>query len=148
MKTLAFVLLAATVMVSCKKSEDQPSPLTSPGVVAKIAGSQTDYGVPMAERQQSTGGTETIFISASTQDGKSIEISLSKDGGIAAGTYGKSNSAFIGVSDGTDFYETDNTVSVQVTAVDATHIVGFFSGTAGDGTTNKAVTEGKFYANF
>ena len=149
MKKLAFVLLAATVLVSCKKSEDdQVPPLTSPGVVAKVAGSSVDYGVPMAERQQSTGGTETIFVSAFTQSGNSIEISFSKDGGITTGTYGSANGAFIGISDGAGFYETGATVNIQVTAIDATHIVGFFSGTAGDGTTTKQVTEGKFYANF
>ena len=149
MKKLAFALLAATIMVSCKKSEDPaPTPLTSPGVVAKIAGSSIDYGVPMAERQQSTSGTETVFISAATMDGKSIQISLSKDGGISVGTYGITNSAVVGIGDQTDFYETDNTVNIQITAIDATHIVGFFSGTAGDGTTTKAITEGKFYANF
>ena len=148
MKKLAFVLLAATVMVSCKKSEDATPPLTSPGVVAKIAGSPVDYGVPTAERTQSTGGTETIFVWANTSDGKSIEISLSKDGGIAAGTYGSSSAAHIAVGDGPDFYQTAGTVSIQVTSIDANHIVGFFSGTASDGTANKAVTEGKFYANF
>jgi hypothetical protein len=150
MKKLAFVLLAATVLVSCKKSdkEDQVPPLTSPGVVAKVAGSSVDYGVPMAERQQSTSGTETVFLNASTQSGNSIDISFSKDGGITTGTYGISNGAFIGISDGVSFYESDATVNIQVTAVDATHIVGFFSATTGDGTTTKQVTEGKFYANF
>ena len=149
MKTLTFVLLAATVMVSCKKSEEtQTPPLTSPGVVAKIAGSSIDYGTPMAEREQSTSGTETIFVSAATMDGKSIQISLSKQGGIAAGSYGVSNSAVISISDGIDFYETGTTVNIQITAVDATHIVGFFSGTAENGTTNKTIADGKFYANF
>ena len=150
MKTLAFALLATVLMVSCNKSdkEDQIPPLTSPGVVAKIAGSSVDYGVPTAERQQSTSGTETVFISAANQSGNSIEISFSKDGGITTGTYGTANAAFIGISDGTNFYETGSTVNIQITAVDATHIVGFFSGTASDGTTTKQVTEGKFYANF
>lgn len=150
MKNLAFALLATILLVSCKKSDDEQKtpPLTSPGVVAKVAGSSVDYGVPTAERQQSTGGTETVFVSAFTQSGNSIEISFSKDGGITTGTYGTANAAFFGISDQAGFYESDATVNIQVTAIDATHIVGFFSGTVGDGTTTRQVTEGKFYANF
>jgi len=152
MKKLAFILMAATVMVGCKKSEiTEAPPLTSPGMIAKVGGTSIDYGTPMAEKQMSTGGTETVFISGFTTDGNSIEISLSKQGGITAGTYNATNAAFVGVSDGINSYGTANTVSIKITSFDATHIVGSFSGTAVDpngGTGTKSVTEGRFFANF
>ena len=152
MKKLAFVLLAATALVSCKKSDEvvQETPLTSPGMQAKVGGTAINYGVPTAEKQQSTSGTETVFISAFTTDGNSITLSLTKDGGITAGTYGAADGAVVGVSDPVNYYETENTVSIKITTVNATHIVGFFSGTGVDGATGatKAITEGKFYANF
>ena len=68
MKTLAFVLVAATLMISCKKSDDTAAdpPLTSPGMEAKLDGTPVNYGIPNTEKQQSTDGTETIFISAFT----------------------------------------------------------------------------------
>jgi hypothetical protein len=152
MKKLAFILMAATVMVGCKKSEiaDAP-PLTSPGMTAKVGGSSIDYGTPTAEKQMSTSGSETVFISGFSNDGNSIAISLSKQGGITAGTYGAANSAVIGIDDGTNSYGTANTVTIKITSFDATHIVGSFSGTAVDpnsGTNTKSITEGKFFANF
>lgn len=139
------------VIVSCKKSEIiDPPPLTSPGVTAKISGASIDYGVPTAEKQVSTDGTETIFISASTNDGNSIEVSLSKQGGITAGSYGASNAAFVGISNSTNYYATGSTVSIKIIAVDDTHVVGSFSGTATDATSGaaKSITEGRFYAVF
>ena len=152
MKKLAFILMAATVMVGCKKSEiNEAPPLTSPGMMAKIGTTSIDYGMPMAEKQMSTSGSETLFISGFSNDGNSIAISLSKQGGITAGTYGAANSAVIGISDGTNSYETANTVSIKIISVDATHIVGSFSGTAIDansGTSTKSITDGKFFANF
>ena len=152
MKKLAFILMAATVMVGCKKSEiTEAPPLTSPGMMAKVGSSSSDYGTPMAEKQMSTSGSETLFISGFSNDGNSIAISLSKQGGITAGTYGAANSAVIGISDGTNSYETANAVSIKIISVDATHIVGSFSGTAVDanaGTSTKLITDGKFFANF
>ena len=152
MKKLAFILMAATVMVGCKKSEiTEAPPLTSPGMMAKVGGTSIDYGTPTAEKQMSTSGSETVFISGFNNDGISIAISLSKQGGITAGTYGAANSAVIGISDGTNSYETANTVTIKITSFDATHIVGSFSGTAVDassGTNTKSITEGKFFANF
>lgn len=153
MKKLAFILMAATVMVSCKKSEvsNETPPLTSPGMTAKISGTAINFGEPMAEKQMSTDGTETVFVSGYTTDGKSIDLSLSKAGGIAVGSYSAANFAVVGFSDGTTYYGTTNTVNIKVTTIDATHIVGTFSGTAEDANgTNatKLITEGKFYANF
>jgi len=152
MKKLAFILMAATVMIGCKKSEiTEDPPLTSPGMTAKIGSTSIDYGTPMAEKQMSTSGSETVFINGYTTDGNSITISLSKQGGITAGSYGAANSAVIGISDGTNSYETANTVNIKISSFDATHIVGSFSGTAVDpssGSNNKSITEGKFFANF
>src|SRR6476646_282616 len=111
MKKLSFILLAAIAIVGCKKSKEiEAPPLTSPGMMAKVSGSSIDYGTPTAERQVSTGGTETVFISGFNNDGNSIEISLSKDGGLTTGSYGASNSAFVGISDGTNYYGTSTTV--------------------------------------
>jgi hypothetical protein len=151
MKKLAFALLAATVLVSCKKSDEvNETPLTSPGMVAKIGGTEINYGVPSAEKQESTSGTETVFVSAFTTDGNSVTLSLTKDGGINTGTYNAASGAVVGISDPVNYYETENNVSIKITSIDATHIVGFFSGTAVDGTVGgtKTITEGKFYANF
>ena len=150
MKTLAFVLMTAIICFGCKKSEITESPLTSPGMMAKISGTSIDYGSPFAEKQMSTDGTETIFISASATNGNSIEISLSKQGGISGGVYGVSNGAFIGISDGTNYFATGNTVSIKIISMDATHVVGSFSGSAQDGSSSstKSITEGRFYANF
>ena len=67
MKKLAFILMAATVMVGCKKSEiTEAPPLTSPGMMAKVGGTSIDYGTPTAEKQMSTSGSETVFIPVST----------------------------------------------------------------------------------
>ena len=152
MKKLAFVLLAATVFVSCKKSDEvTETPLTSPGMTAKIGGTAINYGIPTAEKTASTSGMETVFIYAYDSTGNGIEISFSKQGGISTGTYSVTNGAFIGISDPNDYYETSNTVNVKITAIDATHIVGFFSGTAEDplgGPGTKTIADGKFYANF
>ena len=151
MKTIAFVLLAAIVVVSCKKSEiDELPPLTSPGLVAKIGGNSVNYGVPMAERQVSTDGTETIFLSAFSGDGNSIEISLSKKGGITGGSYTASNAAFIGVSDGSSYYVTGNNVSIKIISNDGLKVVGSFSGAAQDDVSglSTSIVEGRFYANF
>ena len=120
-------------------------------MTAKIGSTSIDYGTPMAEKQMSTSGSETVFINGYTTDGNSITISLSKQGGITAGSYGAANSAVIGISDGTNSYETANTVNIKISSFDATHIVGSFSGTAVDpssGSNNKSITEGKFFANF
>jgi hypothetical protein len=153
MKKLAFILMAATIMVGCKKSEiAEAPPLTSPGMMAKIAGTSIDYGTPVAEKEMSTTGSETVFINAyNAVDGNSIGISLTKQGGITPGTYGIANGAVIGISDGTNDYGTTNSVSIKITSCDATHIVGSFSGTAVDpnsGSTTKSITEGRFFANF
>jgi hypothetical protein len=151
MKTIAYVLLAAIVIVGCKKSEiSELPPLTSPGVMAKIGGNSITYGVPFAERQVSTDGTETIFLSASSTDGNSIEISLSKPGGITSGSYDASNAAFIGISDGNNYYATGNTVSIKIISNDGTKVIGSFSGTAQDATsgTSASIAEGRFYAEY
>lgn len=153
MKKLAFILLAATFMFSCKKSESiEDPPLTSPGMMAKIAGTSINYGLPTVEKQASTTGNETVFITAFTTDGNSIEISFSKQGGITAGTYGVSNAAYIGISDGMSYYSTANNVNIKIVAIDGTRIIGSFSGTAEDATTGstltRSISEGKFYANF
>jgi hypothetical protein len=140
-------------MIGCKKSDDTAAdpPLTSPGMQAKLDGTAVNYGIPNTEKQQSTDGTETIFISAFTADGNSVELSLSKSGGVTTGAYTSTEGAHIGVSDITDYYSTNKIVNITITAIDATHVVGSFTGEANNLTSGgmpKAVTEGKFYANF
>jgi hypothetical protein len=153
MKTFMFLLLAAFVTVSCNKSEDaKPDPpLTSPGMIAKLDGSPVTYGTPSVEKQVSTDGTETIFVSAYTGDGTSIEISLSKLGGIVPDEYDASNAAHIGISAGSDYFSTNKIVNITITSIDATHIVGTFMGEANNITSGgvpRSVTGGKFYVNF
>lgn len=154
MKTLTFVLLAATVLVSCKKSEEPVAepPLTSPGLVAKLNGTAVNYSMPSIEKQVSTDGTETVFISAFTTEGNSIELSVSKQNGIVNGEYDATKAAHIGVSDGPEYYSTNQVVKITITSVDATHIVGTFTGEAINTTTTggapKTVSGGKFYVNF
>ena len=153
MKKLFFVLLAATALASCKKSEDAvvDPPLTSPGMTAKIDGTVINYSAPSSERQTSTDGTETIFLSAFTTEGHGIELSLSKVGGIAAGEYDSNNGANISISDATDFCTTNKIVNIKITTIDANHVVGTFMGEANNMTSGgvpKSVTNGKFYANF
>ena len=135
------------------KSEDAQAdpPLSSPGMVAKLDGSLTTYGTPTVERQVSTDGTETIFVSAFTGDGASIEISLSKQGGISPDEYDAANAAHIGISSGTDYFSTNKIVNITITAIDDTHVVGTFMGEANNMTSGgvpKSVTGGKFYVNF
>ena len=150
MKRLALILMAAMFMFGCKKSETEIPPLTTPGMEAKINGSSVDYGVPTGERQVSTTGTETVFVAAYNTNGNSIEISLSKQGGITTGSYNVSNSAFIGISNGSEYFETGSSVNIKITSFTDTYIVGSFSGTVVDPLTGgtKTVTEGRFYANF
>lgn len=150
MKTTAFLLLAAFIITSCKKSEIKESPLTSPGVMAKIDATSIDFGIPMAEKQVSTEGNTTVFLSASSTVGNSIEISLSKQGGLSPGSYSVSNAAFISISDGDSYYSTDNNVNITIVSLDDTKIVGSFSGVVRDAVagTSKSITSGKFYAIF
>ncbi len=150
MRTTAFLLLAALIITSCNKSEIKDAPLTSPGVIAKIDNASVDFGIPMAEKQVSTEGNTTIFLSASSTGGNSIEISLSKQNGLSTGSYSVSNAAFIGISDGDSYYATDNNVNITIVSVDDTKVVGNFSGVVRDAVsgTSKAITSGKFYAIF
>ena len=153
MKTIMFLLLAGFVLVGCKKSEgtEADPPLTSPGMVAKLDGTAISYGTPTVERQVSTDGTETLFIAGYTGDGTSIEISLSKHGGIIADEYDSDNAAHIGVSSGADYFSTNKIVNITITSIDATHVVGTFMGEANNITSGgvpKSVTGGKFYVNF
>ena len=153
MKTIMFLLLACFAMVICNKSDDAVTdpPLTSPGMIAKLDGVAVTYSTPTIERQVSTDGTETLFISAFTGDGSSIEISLSKQGGIAPDEYDSENAAHIGVSAGSDYFSTNKIVNITITAIDATHVVGTFMGEANNLTSGgvpKSVTGGKFYVNF
>ena len=153
MKTIMFLLLASFAMVSCNKSEDaKPDPpLTSPGMIAKLDGSLVTFGTPTVEKQVSTDGTETIFVAAYTGDGASIEISLSKPGGITPDEYDAANAAHIGISSGSDYFSTNKIVNITITSIDANHVVGTFMGEANNITSGgvpKSVTAGKFYVNF
>ena len=145
--------MAGVVLASCKKTEETTpdAPLSSPGMVAKLDGTAVNFDVPTAQKQTYSGGMETLYITGLTTEDTQVEVSLSRQGGVAAGEFGEPDGARITVSDGSGLYATNKIVSIKIISIDATHVVGSFIGEANNTTSGdlpKSVTEGKFYANF
>jgi hypothetical protein len=152
MKQLSLIMMAALVLASCKKSEESTTdtPLTSPGMNAKLDGTVTNFGVPAAQIQDGAGGTKTIYITGLTTEDTQVDVSLTRTGDLATGEFGEADGAHITVSDASGLYATNKIVNVKIIALDANHVVGSFIGEANPnaGGVPKSVTEGKFYANF
>jgi hypothetical protein len=151
MKKLVLFLIAAIVLMSCSKDEDNNTNNTAPFISAKVDGVQKNYLAPTAEKD-TTSGIITIDIhSGYTTTGDMIALLVSKAGSITTGTYNSASSAKVWIpTPGAGAWVTTSNVTVTITAIDATHIEGTFSGTLEpQGVTgNKVVTEGKFYSKF
>jgi hypothetical protein len=148
MRKLAFVLLAAAAVSSCKKSENNNT--GTPMMNAKVDGATVTFGTPVAEKSTSSG-VEAIEIS-SAATGNAIELYVQKNGSVTTGTYGGSSNASILLNSGTSVFSSfPQQPVITITAIDATHVEGTFSGVLsemGSGQGTRTITEGKFYAKF
>ena len=147
MKKIAFVLLSAVVLLSCKKDEDNNT--TSPYMTAKIDGVAKTYAPPTAEKD-TTSGVVTIDVHSGSSGSEFLALVFSKNGGVTTGTYSAGNATIFTPNAVSDMYATTTNCTITVTAIDATHVEGTFSGTlvSSSGNPSKVVTEGKFHSKF
>ena len=85
-------------------------------------------------------------MTGASSNGDWINVQVRKLGNVTAGTY-HAPAARIVVSSGTEVYTTNGSADIVITANDAYHIEGYFSGyaKANNGTNSKVLEEGRFY---